>query len=231
MFRHWSRVTHKCVGKLTINGSDYGLSPGRHQAIIWTNAGILLIGPLGPNFSEILIEIQTFSLKKIRLKMSSAKCCSFHLGLNVLIVNIYNVLCKCLSFISIGYRRNDFFEIYLDDDFNCVYTSFSVVFTCTNLKINIFCFNIFIQYRPGLENSLDLNQLKGISHLVRKSDVCLLANGCMWHYFAHRGKNAMAKNNTRSVIDIRTSFHTWLVCVYLQYFTTIIFSTRLAITR
>ena len=81
---HWGRVTHICVGKLTIVGSDNGLSPERRQAIIWTNAGILLIGPLGTNFSEILIEIQTFSLKKIRLKMSSAKCCSFRLGLNVL---------------------------------------------------------------------------------------------------------------------------------------------------
>ena len=81
---HWGRVTHICVGKPTIIGSDNGLSPERHQAIIWTNAGILLIGPLGTNFSELLIEIQTFSLKKIRLKMSSAKCCSFRLGLNVL---------------------------------------------------------------------------------------------------------------------------------------------------
>ena len=82
---HWGRVTHICVGKLTIIGSDNGLSPERRRAIIWTNAGILLIGPLGTNFSEMLIEIQTFSLKKIRLKMSSAKCCSFRLGLNVLI--------------------------------------------------------------------------------------------------------------------------------------------------
>ena len=54
------RVTHICVGKLTIIGSDNGLSPERRQAIIWTNAGILLIGPLETNFSEILIEIQTF---------------------------------------------------------------------------------------------------------------------------------------------------------------------------
>ena len=77
------RVTHICVGKLTIFGSDNGLSLERRQAIIWTNAGILLIGPLGTNFSELLIEIQTFSLKKIRLKMSSAKCCSFHLGINI----------------------------------------------------------------------------------------------------------------------------------------------------
>ena len=77
-------MTHICVGKLTIIGSDNGLSPERRQAIIWTNDGILFIGPLGTNFGEILIEIQTFSLKKMRLKMSSAKCCSFHLGLNVL---------------------------------------------------------------------------------------------------------------------------------------------------
>ena len=50
---HWGRVTHICVGYLAIMGSDNGLSPGRRQAIIWTNAGILLIGPLGTNFSEI----------------------------------------------------------------------------------------------------------------------------------------------------------------------------------
>ena len=75
---------HICVSKLTITGSDNGLSPGRRQAIIWTNAGILLIRPLGINFSEIFNEIQTFSLKKIRLKMLSAKCCSFCLGFNVL---------------------------------------------------------------------------------------------------------------------------------------------------
>ena len=54
---HWGRVTHICVGNLTIIGSDNGLSPGRYQTIIWAYAGILLIGRLGTNFSEILIEI------------------------------------------------------------------------------------------------------------------------------------------------------------------------------
>ena len=58
---HWGRVTHICVSDLTIIGSDNGLSPGRRQAIIWTNVWILLIGPLGTNFSEILIEILVFS--------------------------------------------------------------------------------------------------------------------------------------------------------------------------
>ena len=79
---HWGRVTHICVGKLTIISSDNGLSPERRQVIIWTNSGVLLIGPLGTNFSEILIEIRTFSLKKIRLKMSSAKWRLFGVGLN-----------------------------------------------------------------------------------------------------------------------------------------------------
>ena len=61
---HWDQVTHICVGNLTIIGSDNGLLSGRRQAITWTNIGILLIGPLGTNFSEMLIEIHTFSLKK-----------------------------------------------------------------------------------------------------------------------------------------------------------------------
>ena len=57
----------------TIIGSENGLSPGQRQAFIWTNAGMLLIGPLGTKFSEILIKIHTFSSKKTHLKMSSAK--------------------------------------------------------------------------------------------------------------------------------------------------------------
>ena len=81
---HWGRVTHICVSNLILIGSDNGLSPGRRQAIIWTNAGILLIGPLGTNFSEILIEICIFSFKEMHLKMSSWKWWPFCLGLNVL---------------------------------------------------------------------------------------------------------------------------------------------------
>ena len=81
---HWGQVTHICVSNSTIIISDNGLSPGRHQAITWTNDGILIIGPLGTNFSESLIGIQTFSFKKIHLKMSSAKWRPLWLGLNVL---------------------------------------------------------------------------------------------------------------------------------------------------
>ena len=46
---HWGRATHICVSKLNIIGSDNGLSPDWRQAIIWTNAGILLIEPVGTN--------------------------------------------------------------------------------------------------------------------------------------------------------------------------------------
>ena len=81
---HWGRVRHICVSKLTISGSDIGLSPGRRQAIIWTNAGILLIRTSRTNFSDISSTVHTFSFKKMHLRMSSVKfrpCC---LGLNVL---------------------------------------------------------------------------------------------------------------------------------------------------
>ena len=77
-------MAHICISKLTIIGSDNGLSPGRRQVIIGTNAGILLIAPLGRNFNEILIGIHTFSFNKTQSKMSSAKRPPFCLGLNVL---------------------------------------------------------------------------------------------------------------------------------------------------
>ena len=75
---------HKSVGNLTIIGSDNGLSPCQRQAIIWTNAGILLMRPLKANFSGILIEIHTFPFKKMQLNRSSLKWRPFCLRLNVL---------------------------------------------------------------------------------------------------------------------------------------------------
>ena len=60
---------HIYVGHQTIIGSDNGLSPGRHQAINHLNqCWNVVIGPLGSNFSGILIEIRMFSFKKMHLK-------------------------------------------------------------------------------------------------------------------------------------------------------------------
>ena len=83
---HWGRVIHICTSELTIIGSDNGLLPDWCQAIIWTNAGKLLFGPPGTNFSEMLIEIHTFSFEKMHVKMLSVKRRPFCLSLNVLIV-------------------------------------------------------------------------------------------------------------------------------------------------
>ena len=82
---HWGRMTHICVSKLTIIGSDNGLSPDRRQAIFSTHDGVLLVGPLGTYFSEIFIVILIFSFIKMCSKVSSAKWQPFCLGLNVLI--------------------------------------------------------------------------------------------------------------------------------------------------
>ena len=97
---HWGRVNHICVGKTTIIGSDNGLSPGRRQAIIWTNVGILLIGTLGTNFSEMLIECHSFSFKIMHMKMSSGKWPPSCLGLNVLNLSL---LC-CVQYRVISSR-------------------------------------------------------------------------------------------------------------------------------
>ena len=74
--------------KLTIIGSDNGLSPDRRQAIIWTNAGILLIGTLGTNLNEILFEIRIFSFKKMGFNVLSGKWRPLCFGLNVLMARV-----------------------------------------------------------------------------------------------------------------------------------------------
>ena len=75
--------------KPTNIASDNGLSPIRRQAIIGTNAVILSIRPQWTYFSEISIRIQTFSFKKMHLKVSSEKWRPFCLGLNVLNGRLY----------------------------------------------------------------------------------------------------------------------------------------------
>ena len=119
VLNHWGRVTHIYVSKLTIIGSDNDLSPDRRQAIIWTNAGILPIGPLGTKVSDILIAICIFLFKKMHLKMVSGKwrpCC---LSLNVLIF-WYNSYCNpmmallCLVMVEVMHTFNSFHGAHAD---------------------------------------------------------------------------------------------------------------------
>ena len=85
---HWGLVMDICICKLTIIVSDNGLSPGWQQAHILTSAEILSVEPLGTNLSEILIEIHTFLLMQMHLKMSSGKWQPFCLGLSVLSITM-----------------------------------------------------------------------------------------------------------------------------------------------
>ena len=62
---------------------------------MWTNDGILLIWPLGTNFSQIVFEVQTFSLKKMQFKMpSGGKCRPFCHGRNVLSICLHGEYCS-----------------------------------------------------------------------------------------------------------------------------------------
>ena len=70
-------AAYMSVNRVSI-GSDNGLPPIQHQAINWTNTWP--IGPLGTNFSVILIKIQNVSFTKRHLKISSAKWLPFYPG-------------------------------------------------------------------------------------------------------------------------------------------------------
>ena len=71
---HWGRVTHRCISKLNTIDSDNGLSPGRRQAIIWTNAGTLLIGPLGKNpLENVVVKLTAILSRPQCVKSASHK--------------------------------------------------------------------------------------------------------------------------------------------------------------
>ena len=82
------------------------------KPFIWTNIGTLLIGPLGTNFSEIVIWIQTFSFKKMPLKMSSAKWRPFCLGLNELTIDPFcNFAITELLYATLSYLDHDVLSV------------------------------------------------------------------------------------------------------------------------
>ena len=68
-------------------GSDNGLLPIWRQAIIWTNAALLSIGPSWTTFNEIWNKIRNLSLK-MHLKMSSVKWRPFCSGGDELTANV-----------------------------------------------------------------------------------------------------------------------------------------------
>ena len=79
----WGRVTHICVGKLTIIGSDNGLSPGRYSHYLnqcWNIVNWTLRNKFQWNFNRN----SNIFIYENRMKISSAKWRSFCPCLNVL---------------------------------------------------------------------------------------------------------------------------------------------------
>ena len=91
-FLEWKWLNFE--SNLTIIGSYNGLSPDWHQAITWTNTGILSIGPLGLNFSEI--KKSYIFIKENAIEFTLVKQQPFCLSLNVLIMFTSNAL-MCFS--------------------------------------------------------------------------------------------------------------------------------------
>ena len=112
--------------------TDNGPSPVRRQAITWTNARILLIGPSETNFSDILIGIQMFSFKKMHLKMSSAKWRPFCLGLNELRY-IPCVHCGPRSFCNIRYRSIYAVAILMTNHQKSLFVSSAIIIEVWNI--------------------------------------------------------------------------------------------------
>ena len=79
------------------------LTPDGCQAIIWTNAGISLIEPLGINFGEIWSKLPQFSYVKNNFKMASILSHPQCVKMNVILSSelpfccdrIYNSPCDC----------------------------------------------------------------------------------------------------------------------------------------
>ena len=100
-------MTHVYVSKLTIIASHNGLFSGRRQAIIWTNAGILLIWTFGTNISEIVSESYTFSYPTVfRPAMGTAFIMEFH---NQGFVSIIHSLTVSLT---VSYELLCYIDIY-----------------------------------------------------------------------------------------------------------------------
>ena len=161
---HWGRATHICVGKLTIIGSNNGVSTRRRQTIIWTNAGIMLIRHLGTNFSEILIGNETFSFKKMHLKCRLLNGVHFAVFPTTNWTNKQtNKTCFCFNHASSFYMSNNIVKML----------------TNTNFKAQTLTGNHTGNYRCQLLASRAFNMSRSFSQSVRSIESWCVAKTCV----------------------------------------------------
>ena len=120
VWTHWGQVTHICISKPTIIGSNNGLSPVWLQTSIWTNAGILLIRTLKITFqwnltrnSYILIEENVYDNIVCEITASLPQPQSVqHYGIFRTLINSIKVgcnilfMCRCLVVITVWYTKH-----------------------------------------------------------------------------------------------------------------------------
>ena len=100
-----------------IIGSSNGLAPVRRQTITWINHDSLSIEPSGTNFNEILMEIQTFSLKNMRLKRPSVKNVDHLVSPSVCYAPFNS---RVDSLVSHGPWFETIWRYFVDDTFTCI---------------------------------------------------------------------------------------------------------------
>ena len=98
---HWGRVMHIYISKLTIIGLDNGLPPGRWEAIIWTNAGILLIGPWEQTWVKYWLILTYFHswkcIWKCRLQKRESSCFSLQCLQNYIVTSAFADVCYLMA--------------------------------------------------------------------------------------------------------------------------------------
>ena len=96
-------MTHVCVGKLTIIGPVNGLSPGRCQAIVWANGGILLNSKLRNKLQWNLKRNSYIAIHENAFVIVVCEMVASFLGLNVLTF----IICRRMSsLMMISYYGN-----------------------------------------------------------------------------------------------------------------------------
>ena len=162
------------------------LSPCWCQAIIWTNAGMMLIRSIGTNFSEILIEIKTFPFKKKHLKVSPARWQPFCLGLSELTMLIWSSTevkrspCRILFV----YVSQLFSTKALPEPMLTYHQWNFVAFTWRQSKISIHEMILKIIFLKLQTHLLETNELKGlINDFSSISGICSVLGGGGWESY------------------------------------------------
>ena len=193
-------------------GSDNGLSPIRPQAIIWTNAGILLIWPIWTNFSEKIIAIHTYhsrkSLWKCHLWFSSyfvsASVCQY--DNSCVVLNIHS--CNKTNLVLIRYLTGISMELML----LCFYEKNICHFHCIRISLlGIHCWYVWY-WKHSFVHICNITFFS-VAVVPKQAFYLMTVQGC-----AIRGKALPCHHITRLILGLRSANERWFYFVSMCYF-------------